>query len=146
VVQDASFSLVTTPPDELSPLQCLPHIDCPEFNSFAIIHYLSHHQNSGTAFYRHVSTGFETITYDRLGPFTFAREQEENAMGRAHGYMGGSSHGFEEIARVESRFNRLAVYPSALFHSGIVPRDHDFSADPRTGRLTGNIFLNRAAA
>jgi hypothetical protein len=51
-------------------------------------------------------------------------------------------NGFDEIGRVEARFNRLVVYPSNLFHSGILPDDYDFNPDPRRGRLTTNIFLD----
>ena len=62
--------------------------------------------------------------------------------GAANGYVRGSTNGFEEIGRVQARFNRLVVYPGNLFHSGILPDDYDFSPDPRRGRLTINIFLD----
>jgi len=140
-VRDVAFSIVTTPPSELQPLQSLPHIDSTDPMLFAALHYLSHHEKSGTAFFRHERTGLETITRERLALYTGAREQEEAIHGRAAGYIKGSSHGFAEVARVEARFNRLAAYPGNLLHSGILPDDYDFDPDPRRGRLTANIFL-----
>lgn len=141
-VHSVAFSIVTTPPSDLRPMQTLPHIDGADPKFFAALHYLSHHENSGTAFFRHVRTGFETITPDRVDAFDSAREKDKATYGIPRGYVRGSTHGFEEIGRVESRFNRFVVYPSNLFHSGILPADYDFDPDPRRGRLTGNIFLN----
>ena len=141
-VQSVAFSVVTTPPSELRPMQSQPHIDGADPKSFAVLHYLSRHENSGTAFFRHARTGFETITPDRVAAFSSAREQDNAEYGTPRGYVRGSTQGWEEIGRVESRFNRLVVYPSNVFHSGILPADYDFDPDPRRGRLTTNIFLN----
>jgi hypothetical protein len=33
------------------------------------------------------------------------------------------------------------IYHGNLLHSGIIPPDMSFSADPREGRLTANFFL-----
>jgi len=141
-VQGASFSIVTKPASELQALQTIPHFDSPNPLFFAVLHYLSHHEGSATAFFRHARTGFETMTLQRAGRYAKAREEDQAVYGRANGYVRGSGNGFEEIGRVEGRFNRLVVYPSNLFHSGILPDDYDFSPDPRRGRLTTNIFLN----
>ena len=61
-----AFSLVTTAPSQLKPLQRLPHFDGPESRRFAFIHYLCAPSFGGTSFYRHVATGFERITVERL--------------------------------------------------------------------------------
>jgi len=141
-VQSVAFSIVTKQPSELQPLQMIPHFDSPNPLFFAVLHYLSHHEGSATAFFRHARTGFETMTTQRAGRYAKAREEDQAVYGKADGYVRGSGNGFEEIGRVEGRFNRLVVYPSNLFHSGILPDDYDFSPDPRRGRLTTNIFLN----
>ena len=36
--------------------------------------------------------------------------------------------------------DRLIVYRSHSLHSGIIPADVAHPADPRHGRLTGNLF------
>lgn len=141
-VQSVAFSIVTKQPSELHPLQTIPHFDSANPLFFAVLHYLSHHENSATAFFRHVGTGFETMTPQRAGPFGQTRDREKAIYGTPEGYVRGSSNCFEEIGRVEGCYNRLVVYPSNLFHSGILPDDYDFSSDPRRGRLTTNIFLN----
>jgi hypothetical protein len=141
-VADVSFSIVTKQPSELQPLQTIPHFDSPSPLFFAVLHYLSYHEGSATAFFRHARTGFETMTPQRGGPYSRAREQDQAIYGTAKGYVRGSGNGFEEIGRVEGHYNRLVVYPGNLFHSGILPEDYDFSPDPRRGRLTTNIFLN----
>jgi len=140
-VQSVAFSIVTKQPCELQPLQTIPHFDSANPLFFAVLHYLSHHEGSATAFFRHARTGFETLTPQRAGPYGQARDKEKEIYGTPSGYVRGSTNGFEEIGRVEARYNRLAVYPGNLFHSGILPDDYDFSPDPRCGRLTTNIFL-----
>ena len=140
-VQSVAFSIVTKQPSELQPLQAIPHFDSPDPLYFAVLHYLSHHEGSATAFFRHARTGFETMTTQRASPFARARDTDFAVYGAPEGYVRGSTNGFEEIGRIEARFNRLAVYPGNLFHSGILPDDYDFSPDPRCGRLTTNIFL-----
>jgi len=40
-----------------------------------------------------------------------ARDKDKEVYGPATGYVRGSTNGFEEIGRVEARYNRLAVYP-----------------------------------
>jgi len=141
-VQSVAFSIVTSQPSELKPMQSIPHIDGADPLHFAVLHYLSHHENSATAFFRHARTGFESMTPERAETFRRAREKDNAIYGTPSGYVRGSMHAFDEIARVQSRYNRLAVYPSNVFHSGILPDDYDFDPDPRRGRLTANIFLN----
>ncbi len=56
-------------------------------------------------------------------------------------YMQGSDAVFEEIGRVEAVPDRLIMYHGNLLHSGVIPHGMSFSADPRQGRLTANIFI-----
>lgn len=140
-ITDAGFSLVTMRPDALTPLQRVPHFDHADGEGFAIIHYLSKHPGGGTAFYRHDRTGFETLTKERLEIYGPARTQDLQEMGAAQGYHSGNGNGFTELGMIEARFNRAAIYPGNLLHSGIIPPDFAFSADPRRGRLTANIFV-----
>ncbi|MDB5707797.1 MAG: hypothetical protein JWN66_4913 [Sphingomonas bacterium] len=71
---DASFSMVTAEPMALSVNQRLPHCDAFAVERIALIHYLSPEGGDGTAFFRHRSTGFETVDearkpiyFDQLG-------------------------------------------------------------------------------
>jgi hypothetical protein len=57
------------------------------------------------------------------------------------GYIHGSDPFFEQIGAVEAVPDRLIIYQGSLLHSGIIPGGMSFSADPREGRLTANIFV-----
>lgn len=138
---EASFSLVTTPPEALRARQSRPHVDSYDAGYFAILHYLSRRPSGGTGFYRHVRTGFETLLPDRVAAYDAGRARDEKIFGAPAGYVSGDSEGFTQVARVDARFNRAAIYPGNLLHSGLLPDGFDFSPDPRTGRLTANFLL-----
>ncbi|HWU49059.1 MAG TPA: DUF6445 family protein [Asticcacaulis sp.] len=144
-ILDAGFSLVTTPPDALAPLQTIPHFDHHEADGFAILHYLSKRPGGGTAFYRHETSGFETLSEDRLDAYAQARQRDLESMGVPQGYHRGDRNGFVELASVEARYNRAVIYPGSLLHSAFLPDNFNFSPDPRLGRLTGNIFVRATA-
>lgn len=141
-VIDASFSIVTTPPRALSIKQRLPHCDAFGEERIALVHYLSPGGGDGTAFFRHRSTGFETIDETRA-PAYFDRLGAEMRDGGAcpTGYMVGDTALFERTALAEARYNRALVYRSYLLHSGAIARDAALSPDPATGRLTVTAFL-----
>jgi len=142
-ILDAGFSLVTLQPKELQPLQTIPHFDHHDADGYAIIHYLSKNPGGGTAFYRHDRTGFETLTEERLTAYREGRDMDVQALGRPFGYHHGDRNGFSELAMVEARFNRAAIYPGNLLHTGVLPENFNYSPDPRTGRLTANIFIGK---
>ena len=73
-VLGANFAIVTTPPAALTLEQRLPHVDALDPGRMAIVHYLSPDDTDGTAFYRHRTTGFETITAARSAAY-FRRAQ-----------------------------------------------------------------------
>jgi hypothetical protein len=138
----ASFSVVTQPPDELEPRQRLPHTDSPDPSFIAVLHHLHHLPRTGTSFYRHRRTGFEKVSEARGPALREAWDQERAEYGEpGSAYFGDSDTRYEKIFEAEARFNRLVIYQGALFHSGTVPPDFKFDPDPRTGRLTGNIFV-----
>lgn len=134
---EASFSMVTVPPQALAPVQRIPHFDSVEPDFYAIVHYIS--DCAGTAFYRHVSTGTEAVSADNVDGLV-ARMRSDAAQTPAE-YFGGSNSRFEKIGWVKGKAGRLAAYPGHLLHSGIIPSDLNFSIDPRVGRLTTNIFV-----
>jgi hypothetical protein len=137
------FSMVTTPPERLTLFQRLPHFDGLERNTLAALHYLSSPEHGGTAFYRHRPTGFETMDAARFATYRPMLEREIGARGLPKpAYFNGSDDLFEEIARYDAAFNRLIIYRGCSLHSGVIPVDFDFSADPAQGRLTINTFLH----
>lgn len=141
-VIDALYSIVTTPADALTPIQRLPHFDGVEPERLALLHFLGGANGSGTAFYRHRVTGFETVTAARLHEYDRALAAEVRDNGMPHSaYISGTTALFEEVAVFEGRYNRALLYPSNALHCARIPNDLNLSADPATGRLTVNTFL-----
>ncbi len=136
------YSLVTTPASKLRLLQRLPHFDSVNRFYFAITHFLGQGKFGGTGLYRHRPTGYETVTEDRIGNYIKAGD----AFLKEHGdppqryFSAGDMH-YELIHRIRYRANRLVVYPGYVLHSGLVRPERDIDGDPRTGRLTTNVFV-----
>ncbi len=140
-VVEASFSMVTTPPADTTPGQRVAHCDTSDPSRFAVLHYLCRPEHGGTGFFRHRVTGFERITPERHMLYSQALELDLEIYPPAPAYLHSSSPVFERIGAVDAAFNRMVIYRSALLHSGLIPDDFACVADPRTGRLTGNLFL-----
>ena len=139
---ECAFSIVTTPPSDLKPIQRLPHFDTTDPKRLALLHYLSPAETGGTAFYRHKATGFEIVPPDRLDTYSKTIQAEVEADGAPPlEYFTGQSARFERIGHVEAKPNRMIIYRSYRLHSGDIPSDLPLHKDPQTGRLTLNTFL-----
>ena len=133
---EASFSMVTTPPDRLTPPQRAPHFDSSDPADLAVLHYLS--DTEGTAFYRHRLTGIEQV--DDANKDLLILHSRPAAL-IASGYVRDSDPDYERIGHVEGVADRLVIYRGSLLHSGIIPPGAVLSDDPRQGRLTANLFV-----
>lgn len=138
---EASYSMVTCDPAELSSAQRAPHFDSTDQKYFALLHYLRVPEGTGTAFYRQRSTGIERVTESNVSTFVRTAEMEAAMLPRNSGYIAGSNQFFEQIGAVEAVPDRLIIYQGSLLHSGIIPASMNLSSDPRIGRLTANFFL-----
>jgi hypothetical protein len=138
---EASFSMVTNDPARLAEAQRAPHFDSTNQKYLALLHYLRVPEGSGTAFYRQRSTGIERVTDGNVSTFVETAKAEARLLPSDSGYIHGSNQFFEQIGAVEGVADRLIIYQGSLLHSGIIPRDMNFSPDPRLGRLTANFFL-----
>ncbi|UZJ44550.1 DUF6445 family protein [Marinimicrobium sp. C6131] len=139
---ECSYSLVTTRPDDLHPVQRIPHFDSNRPTELAMVHFLCGPELGGTSFYRHRDTGFEYVDAGRRERFLGALEADANA-GRLPppGYINGDTDQFERIASYEAAFNRLLLYRCTSLHSGNIAEGFDFDTDPAKGRLSINTFL-----
>ena len=90
---DSDFAIVDVHPRDLTPVQQRPHVD--PVPVFALV-YLNREERGGTLF--------------------FAPRADAGGGGR--GYPAASDAGFELLGRIEGRFNRLAIYPGFVPHSG----------------------------
>lgn len=136
------YSLVTRRPEELMPLQRVPHFDNRSPYYFATVHYLNPGIYAGTGLFRHRPTAYERISEDRYPSYVRAAETYVKSHGwPEEKYINASDDHFELIAEIEYRPNRLIMYPGNALHSGLILPDRDISEDPKTGRLTANLFL-----
>ncbi|WP_290815430.1 DUF6445 family protein [Aquidulcibacter sp.] len=142
-LRECNFSLVTTPSDQLQPIQRLPHFDSLEYGRVAALLYLGQgDRQGGTAFYRQRSTGFESVDAGRFAAFEAALHADVAHHGLPDAaYIDETSPIYELIGRHEARFNRMIVYLSSSLHCAHIPKDFAFDPNPATGRLTVNAFL-----
>lgn len=139
------YSLVTTPAEQLQPIQRIPHIDSTDPRGLASIHYLFRAPLGGTAFYRHCATGYETVDARRRpGYFEALQRELDGPDFPAAGYINGDTSLFERIAAPEGQFNRMLVYRRNSLHSGAIDGQFVPDADPRSGRLSINSFIDCA--
>lgn len=142
---DCFFSIVTTPPEELAPIQRLPHYDGVEHDRLAVLLYLTPRPQGGTSFYRHRATGFETIDQNRFSRYKSVLESEVRRYGLPPArYIQDGAPLFDRIKTVDTVYNRLLVYRGLNLHCSTIDDNTSFSADPRQGRLTVNAFLTPA--
>jgi hypothetical protein len=142
----AWFSLVTTPPHALAPIQCLPHVDGTDPTQIAMMLYLSRTEHGGTAFFRHRSTGLEALTANDYPRYAAALQADVARTGLpAPAYTTDGAPHFERVHAVAGHFNSAVFYRGNILHSGVIDNAAPLSADPREGRLTINAFFRPAA-
>lgn len=136
-----AFSLTTVAPQELGPLQRVPHFDASTPHYMAVLLFLCGDHHGGTAFYRHRASGLQQITAEnreRYGELIY--DQVDRAPAPPRYFVDSDAH-FELLGVMPARFNRLVVYRGSLLHSAIV-NPQRLSADPLQGRLTVNTFYD----
>ncbi len=141
-VSEAYYSLVTTAPVDLAPIQRLPHFDSVESRRIAVLLFLGHGEQGGTAFYRQRATGFESVDASRLDRFRAALDADVQTFGMPEAsYIAGDTALYECVAVQPARFNRALVYAGNTLHCAYLPPEVALSSDPLAGRLTLNLFL-----
>jgi len=139
------FSIVTATPASLMPIQRLPHFDGLEDTRIAALLYLATSDFGGTSFYRHRSTGFETVTAVRYPLYGASLKSDVERHGLPPPrFIGDGAPIFDEVANFDAAFNRLLLYRGNALHCSRIRNADALSADPRAGRLTLNLFLEPA--
>lgn len=141
------YSLVTSPPSELAPMQRLPHVDGTDPAQVAMMLYLSPPgAHGGTAFFRHLSTGLEALTGETYPRYAAAVQADYARTGLppAAYPTDGAPH-FARTHVAEGRFNRAIFYRGNILHSGVIDNSAPLGTSPADGRLTINAFFRPAA-
>jgi len=140
-IQECHYSLTTTPPEDLSFMQRLPHVDGGNDMKLALLHYLCGDEHGGTGFYKQLSTGFETVSAARFKAYEKAVISDHDRLGEPDaGYFSETDHRFEQIYKVNAKFNRAVLYFGLNLHSVLIGQKA-LTSEPMTGRLTINTFL-----
>ena len=142
----AWFSLVTTPPAALAPIQRLPHVDGTDPRQIAMMLYLHRTGHGGTAFFRHRATGLEALTAADYPRYAAALQADVARTGLPPAaYTSDGAPHFERIHAVPGDFNSAIFYRGNILHSGVIDNAAPLVPDPRAGRLTINAFFRPAA-
>jgi hypothetical protein len=80
------------------------------------------------------------ITEARFEEYKKARD-DNLRHSKNYDYIRSTTAHYETIQKLDSAYNRIFVYKSCQLHSGMIPSNMPFSADPEEGRLTANIFV-----
>jgi hypothetical protein len=135
------FALATMSARDAQAIQKIPHRDSPDPNRLAMVHYLCRGPFGGTGFFRHKTTGFESVAADRQPIYEAAARSELAEEATPHlCYAGKQTRNYELIGQSDAVFNRLIVYRSHVLHSALLDEGAG-SADPGSGRLTANGFI-----
>jgi hypothetical protein len=139
------LSMVTRPPQQLTPVQSLCHRDRPMLDGMhsaqaCILYLFRDPELGGTSFYRALrpEEALRQLFNDAQqmpGAQFFAR------YGLQPRYLIESNDWFEKLASVPARWNRCIFFDGMGFHSGDVLAPERLSADPQSGRLTLNGFF-----
>lgn len=136
------YSLMTFAPGDLMLAQRIPHVDALDDHQIAVLHYLSHDHSDGTAFFRHRSTGFETVNEPRQARYEAALQADFAKFGEPEAaYIGADNPMFEMTCEYAARFNRALIYRGKLLHCASMHAPERLSAKPRSGRLTIASFI-----
>ena len=142
---NARWSLVTTPPEQLQPVQWQCHVDLPstpadQLIAASVLYLFEDPRQGGTSFYvpRRPAAELDAMILDslKLDGQRFAAQH-----GVARGYMTGSNTWYEQVLQVPAVFNRMILYDATVFHSGQIEHPELLSTDPQRGRLTLNGFF-----
>lgn len=144
------LSMATRQPEELAPLQRLPHSDpranLERSNYAALVYLFEDEQLGGTGFYRW--TNRELI--ERATAMEIERPNSSTSLLKKHlemyrqppQYMTGSNEVAELLLEIPARYNRLLFYSGDVPHSAHIPNPELLSTDFAKGRLTLNCFAS----
>lgn len=136
------YSLATMAPHQLSLPQRIPHTDAYDDHQIAVVHFLNREDLGGTAFFRHRTTGFETVNAQRVERYHGSLSSDFSRLGEPEpAYIGGNSPLFERTHVCAHRFNRAIIYRGKLLHCADLANTPDLPNSVEHGRLTVATFI-----
>jgi hypothetical protein len=134
------YAMAVKDKNQLAIAQKIPHFDSFSDMQIATVLYLCDEDFGSTVFYRHKKTNIEKITKDNKNSYMRTIKEE------IHDLHATSStpceNLFDKIFECEAKKGRLLVYPSSIFHNGVLNNVNYTERDPKKGRLTITSFIN----
>lgn len=139
------YSIATTPPEALLPLQWLCHRDDVGLSSklsmqASVLYLFRNPALGGTGFYvptrSAADTGALFADARLVAPADFEKKH-----GISAGYMHEGNSWFQRIGGISAKWNRLIIYDGGMLHASDIEDPSLLSGDPRIGRLTLNGFF-----
>ncbi|WP_105171541.1 DUF6445 family protein [Pseudoalteromonas sp. T1lg24] len=135
------LSKITVKPDQLSPMQTMPHYDSLLNEDMAAVHYLSGNELGGTNFYRYREC--ENITLSQSDEPLIINMLKQHQASKSTGYIEQSNEVFEKVHSVEAKPNRIVIYSGNILHSPSVTKYVDFDKKSPNSRTSINSFFKR---
>ncbi|WP_057830495.1 DUF6445 family protein [Colwellia sp. TT2012] len=142
IVHKSLISLVTCPPSQLLTEQKMPHVDSCKSSEYAFVHYLSGPELGGTSIYRYIPKNIvELNQQDEIILDDMLKEVSAN-LPEHNGYITNSTSLFEQVLKVEAKFNRLVIYQGNLLHGANLTSKESYSGDTTNGRFSITSFAS----
>lgn len=135
------LSKITVKPDQLSPLQTMPHYDSLLSEDMAAVHYLTGNNLGGTNFYRYRPS--KRLTFTKNDEPIILEMIKQHQASKAKGYIEDSNEVFEKVHNVEAKPNRVVIYSGNILHSPSVTAKVAFEKNSSNNRTSINSFFKR---
>ncbi len=138
------LSVVTLLPNQLQPAQSICHRDLARetggIMTASVLYLFDQPSLGGTSFYTPKKSLEQTqaLVDDSL---SMTPQAFESRYGITQTYMIGSNDYFEQIGRIDAKYNRIIFYDGDVYHSADIFSPQHLSPDPKVGRLTLNGFF-----
>ena len=140
------LSLITLSPEQLATPQKLPHIDALGNDQYASVHYLSHAGHGGTTIYRYIPKNIVRITAANKDVIPEMIKRVGNSPEEHRGYLTTDTSLFKREVTIESKFNRVVMYPGNLLHCADLYSAQSYTNDIDSGRLSVASFFQLPTA
>lgn len=142
VVHKCLLSLIACKPANLLIDQKIPHIDSCDERDYAFVHYLSDKDLGGTSIYKY--TPEDIIEFKQSDkPLLTAMVNNAKQKNAEHkGYIVDTTSLFEQVLKIEAKFNRLVIYQGNLLHSANITSTNSYCKDTKVGRLSIASFAS----
>lgn len=142
ILHKSLLSLVSCKPANLIIDQKVPHIDSCDERDYAFVHYLSGEELGGTSIYKYVPHNLIEFHEEHKSLLANIIDDVKNKPDEHNSYITRTTSLFEQVFKVEAKFNRLVIYQGNLLHSANISCEENCLADPKVGRLSIASFAS----